>query len=156
MYNVIEVLVATVHFFLISMQNRFWIKCLLNQQKSSGLLLLDIPRKTGAMNSFHVRTYQFPYLSAFTGNTFPGSSLAFIPHTNLHVSPYSLYLHLLPNTADKWRVILKAERLDYINASFVNVGIKLVYFKIYPYNNIMLSLCRATSSTKGSSLHRPL
>ena len=74
----------------------------------------------------------------------------------LHVSPYSSYLHLLPNTADQWRVILKTERLDYINASFVNVGIKHVHFKIYPYNDIMLSLCRATSSKKDSLLHRHL
>ena len=74
----------------------------------------------------------------------------------LHVSPYSSYLHLLPNTADKWRVILKAERLDYINASFVNVGNKHVYFKIYPNNNNMLSISRVTSSTTGSLLHRPL
>jgi len=63
--SVIEVLVAVFY------NNRFWINCLLNQQKSSGLLLLDIPRKTGAMNSFHVR------INVFTGNTFPGSSLAF-------------------------------------------------------------------------------
>jgi len=66
-------------------------------------------------------------------------------------------LHHCPNVADQWRVILKAERLDYINASFVNVGIKHVYIQNVPsINDIMLSLCRVTSSTKGSLLHRPL
>jgi len=67
-------------------------------------------------------------------------------------------LHHCPNIADQWRVILKAERLDYINASFVNVGIKRVYIQCISIsiNDIMLSLCRATSSTKGSLLHKPL
>jgi len=36
-------------------------------------------------------------------------------------------------------VVLKAERLDYINASFVNVGIKHVYIQNVPsINDIML------------------
>ena len=41
-------------------------------------------------------------------------------------------LHHCPNVADQWRVILKAERLDYINASFVNVGIKHMYIQNVP------------------------
>ena len=41
-------------------------------------------------------------------------------------------LHHCPNIADQWRVILKAERLDYINASFVHVGIKHMYIQYVP------------------------
>ena len=56
------------------------------------------------------------------------------------ICPYSLISVHRSNTADKWRVVLKAERLDYINASFVNVGIKHVYNEIIPSCSIMI-LC---------------
>ena len=160
-------------FVLITFWNRFWIKCLLNQQKSSGLLLWDIPRKTGAMNSFHVRTYQCLHSSVFTIASVPdrvgikmlGRRLAWEcpsigAQVTYFISPCFLISLHCPNTADKWRVVLKAKRLDYINASFVNVGIKHVAihsnYTQLQYNDTMLSLCRATSNTKGSSLHRPL
>ena len=63
-----------------------------------------------------------------------GRSLRMWLHLPFNYST-SLYLHSLhhcPNIADQWRVILKAERLDYINASFVNVGIKHMYIQYVP------------------------
>jgi len=135
--------------------NRFWIKCLLNQQKSWGLLLLDIPRKTGAINSFHVSTYQCLHSNVFTIASVPDR--VFIKNAGeeatwessklytsigaqviYFVSPYSYISLHCPNTADKWRVVLKAERLDYINASFVNVGIKHMYIQMIPRCSIMI------------------
>ena len=65
------------------------------------------------------------------------------------ISPYSLISLHCPNTADKWRVVLKAKRLDYINASFVNVGIKHVYNEIIPSCSIMI-LCYLLASYPGS------
>jgi len=77
--------------------------------KSTGMLLFNTPRRIGATISSHVSIIFQCLVQCMQVSSFMASCSLIFPT-----------IHSI--TADNWRVILKADRLEYINASFANVN----------------------------------